>query len=150
MGGDVTADAAIDYAIGTPDVDAFAALFETTGWNAEYRLAKEELSRALDQSDIVVGAYSGETLVGVGRVVSDGAMHALLVDVIVEPAFQGRGIGTAVMQRLLDHCLGRNIRDIQLFCARGKRAFYERLGFRARDDDAPGMEYVGARPDRDQ
>jgi hypothetical protein len=37
--------------------------------------------------------------------------------------------------------LDANIRDIQLFCARGQRAFYEKRGFVARPDDAPGMQY---------
>jgi len=30
--------------------------------------------------------------------------------------------------------------QVQLFSARGKREFYERLGFAARPDDGPGME----------
>jgi hypothetical protein len=32
---------------------------------------------------------------------------------------------------------------VQLFSARGKRDFYERLGFVARPDDGPGMELSG-------
>ncbi len=136
------------YRAGIPPVEAFAALFETTGWNDEFRepMSFGDFERALGASDLAVGVYDrDDRLVGVGRVLSDGALHALIVDVIVEPSMQGRGIGTAIMQRLVAHCRERGIRDVQLFCARGKREFYERLGFRSRDPEAPGMQLVDDR-----
>ena len=68
-------------------------------------------------------------------------MHAMIYDVIVLPEYQGHGIGGRIMELLIRQCLHANIRDIQLFSARGKRGFYERYGFVARPDDAPGMHY---------
>jgi GNAT superfamily N-acetyltransferase len=78
--------------------------------------------------------------VGTGLVLSDGAMHALIVDVIVLPEMRGHGVGTEIMKRLVARCREAGILQIQLFSARGKRGFYERLGFVARPDDGPGME----------
>jgi GNAT superfamily N-acetyltransferase len=60
---------------------------------------------------------------------------------IVHPEYQGRGIGTQILHLLVDWCERAGIRDIQLFCARGKLKFYEKNGFIPRPEDAPGMQY---------
>ena len=135
--------AKIDYRVQTPKPDAFAALFETTGWNEEYRATAAELTRALENSWYVLSVYDGERLVGTGRLVSDGAIHAMVFDVIVHPTYQHRGIGSEILRRLVEKCRSSDIRDVQLFCARGKQPFYERQGFRARPADAPGMQLDG-------
>lgn len=97
---------------------------------------------AFDASWYVASAYDDGRLVGTGRVVSDGLVHAMVYDLIVLPEFQGMGIGAALLDRLVRRCTQSRIRDIQLFCARGKRPFYEKRGFVARPTDAPGMQYV--------
>lgn len=122
----------------------YARLFATTGWNAEYGFTDVELSQAIAQSWFAVSVWAGPELVGYGRVIADGIHHALIADLIVHPDWQGRGIGRAVLERLVDHCRAARIRDIQLFCARGKADFYRRAGFRERPADAPGMELPSA------
>ncbi len=51
------------------------------------------------------------------------------MDLIVRPDYQGRGIGSRILQELVERCR-----------ARGKAGFYERHGFAARPADAPGMQ----------
>ncbi len=133
----------IRYESRVPGPDDFWKLFATTGWNDEYHLTPEELYAAIAHAWHVISAYRDDHLVGFGRVVSDGVLHAMIYDLIVDPEFQSAGIGAEVLKRLVALCKAANIRDIQLFSARGKREFYEKRGFRARSDDAPGMEYVG-------
>jgi len=130
-----------EYRQTTPDIDALYALYQTTGWYDEYPIHIDELALAIGNSQFTLCAYAGEKLVGFGRVVTDGALHAMIYEMIVEPGYQGKGIGKAILQMLVDNCRQANIRDIQLFCARGKRGFYEKHGFDARPDDAPGMQY---------
>jgi GNAT superfamily N-acetyltransferase len=124
-----------------PDKDEYFALFETTGWNASYRLTPEDLERANQNSWLVVSAYDGSKLVGFGRVLTDHVMHAMIFDMIVLPDYQGRGIGTMILNRMVERCLELGVGDIQLFCARGKMAFYEKNGFEPRPGDAPGMQF---------
>jgi ribosomal protein S18 acetylase RimI-like enzyme len=123
-----------------PSKDEFWRLFATTGWNDEYMRSADELMSALSRSTCVVSAYDDGALVGFGRVVSDGALHAMIYDLIVSPDHQCRGIGAEILRRLVTFCRQEGISDIQLFCAKGKRHFYEQRGFRARPEDAPGME----------
>lgn len=133
----------IRYESRVPGPEDFWKLFATTGWNDEYRLSAEALYAAITNSWHVISVYRDDHLVGFGRVVSDGLLHAMIYDLIVDPEFQSVGIGAEVLKRLVESCKAANIRDIQLFSARGKREFYEKRGFRARADDSPGMEYVG-------
>ena len=132
----------INFRAGLPTNDQFWKLFQTTGWNENYRLSPDELIQALRSSWYVLGAYDNEQLVGFGRLVSDGIVHAMIYDLIVLPEYQGQGIGGKILERLIEKCRETGIRDIQLFCAKGKRSFYERRGFVARPDHAPGMQYV--------
>jgi len=132
----------VEYRTVAPKADEFFALFETTGWNAKYAATSEDLARAVESSWRTLSAYAGESLIGFGRAVSDGVMHAVLFDVIVHPDYQRRGIGSEILTRLVRSCREAGIHDIQLFAAHGKHTFYERHGFRARPCDAPGMEYV--------
>jgi GNAT superfamily N-acetyltransferase len=132
----------IEFHTRIPARDQFWELFQTTGWNEKYRLAPDDLLRALQASWYMLSAYDGERLVGFGRLVSDGVLHATVDELIVLPEYQGQGIGGKILEMLVEKCREAGVHDIQLFSARGKREFYEKRGFRARPDDAPGMQYV--------
>lgn len=134
----------IRYNSEIPSSEQAFVLFENTGWNEVYKITESEYEHVLQACWYMVCAYEREKLVSMGRMVSDGILHAMIYEMIVDPAYQGQGIGTQILKRLVDHCRSKRIRDIQLFCARGKRPFYEKNGFTARPDDAPGMQY---RPD---
>lgn len=140
----------LEFRESVPDANEYLVLFESTGWNREYGLSAGELQDAMRRSWYLVTAYNGEQLVGTGRIISDGVFHGLIVNVIVSPSYQKRGLGTALMQRLLEHCRAHHIRDVQLFCAAGKAPFYARLGFVRRDEGAPGMDLLRRLPDCQQ
>jgi GNAT superfamily N-acetyltransferase len=132
----------IEYRAQVPDPVAFVGLFETTGWDPQGRLTVEAAAEALGHTWYAASAYDGARLVGTGRIIGDGVLHALLVDVIVDPAYRRRGIGSGIVERLVAECRAHRIFYTQLFCARGNRGFYERLGFAVRPEDAPGMQLV--------
>ena len=132
----------IDFRAEVPASNQFWKLFQTTGWNEKYQLSPDELVQALRTSWYVLSAYEDEKLIGFGRLVSDGVLHAMVYELIVLPEYQGQGIGGKLLEKLVEKCKGTGVRDIQLFCARGKREFYEKRGFASRPDDAPGMQYV--------
>jgi GNAT superfamily N-acetyltransferase len=134
---------AIELRTQLPAIDAYDALFQTTGWTSRQPVTPEILALSLEKSWYCVFAYDGDELVGAGHVVTDGRLHAILYDVIVAPDHQHQGIGKLIVGRLVQKCLEAQIRTIQLFCAPGKQAFYEQLGFVARPADGPGMQFKG-------
>lgn len=129
----------IEYRIGKPDAAEFFKLFETTGWNEEYKADINDIDKVLDNSWYIVSAYEDGKLVGTGRMITDGILHAMIFDMIVEPGCQGRGIGAEILKMLVGKCKKQKIRDVQLFCAKGKARFYSKNGFVERPGDAPGM-----------
>jgi len=105
----------IDYTTNLPDKDQYFKLFESTGWNKEYNLDKEQVFETLLNSWYMICAYKDDKLVGFGRIISDGIMHALILDMIILPEFQNNGIGSIILDKLKEKCILHNIRDIQLF-----------------------------------
>ena len=133
-------DLAIEYLVELPTPDEFERLFRSSGWTEAFDVPADRLAASLPHAWYSVCARRGGRIVGSGLVLSDGVLHALIVDVIVLPDLRGHGVGTEIMKRLIARCQEAGILQVQLFSARGKRGFYERLGFEARPDDGPGME----------
>ena len=131
----------ISYVHDLPSQDEYFKLFESTEWFRVRRPSKEELILTLSRSYFFVMAYDGDKLVGSGRIVSDGILHAMIYDMIIDPEYQRKGIGTKILNIIIDKCIENNIGDIQLFCAQGKKKFYLKSGFEIRAEDAPGMFY---------
>jgi GNAT superfamily N-acetyltransferase len=126
-----------------PDKIEYYNLFESTGWNKKYMMGPGLLHEAINNSWFLTCVYNESNLIGFGRVVSDGVLHALIVDLIVAPDFQNCGIGKLILRELVAKCKSAAIPDIQLFCAKGKEDFYIKQGFKSRSLDSPGMEFVG-------
>lgn len=67
-----------------------------------------------------------------GRLVGDGAMYWYLQEIIVLPEYQGKGIGKAIVNRLLDYIQNTAIRgtkiSVGLTAVKGKEPFYEKFG----------------------
>jgi ribosomal protein S18 acetylase RimI-like enzyme len=86
--------------------------------------------RLLRQSDHVVLAVDDETGSAVGFVtaISDGVLCAYIPLLEVLPAYQGRGIGTELMRRMLVSL--RDLYAVDLLCDPEVQPFYARLGMR--------------------
>ena len=72
-------------------------------------------------------AWDGERLVGSVRVLTDGYFFACVSEILVDPAYQRRGIGRELMRRALDRApRGKLFRGAQPEAV----GFFERLGYR--------------------
>jgi ribosomal protein S18 acetylase RimI-like enzyme len=123
-----------------PNIDDYWDLFQTTGWNDEYNFTKQDLACANENCWYSISLYDSSKLIGFGRVISDGVHHAFIVDLIIHPVYQGRGFGSILLDKLVSKCMVYKIRDVQLFAAKDKYAFYEKFGFEKRTINAPGMQ----------
>lgn len=85
----------------------------------------------LRHTDVAVTAWDGDVLIGFGRVLTDYVYRATIWDVIVDKAYQGQGIGTDIVQRILNH---PRLKNVELFwlCTR-MPSFYEKLGFSSKE-----------------
>ncbi len=135
------------YSEEVPETEKFMALFLSTGWNESYKLNADDLAKALAQSWFTYSAYDKDQLVGFGRLICDGVVHALIIDLIILPEYQGKGLGKFILEKLVDKCKQDQIRDIQLFSAKNKAEFYKKSGFTERPELSPGMELKWFRKD---
>jgi ribosomal protein S18 acetylase RimI-like enzyme len=85
----------------------------------------------LANTDLFVCAWDGERLVGFGRVLTDYVYRASIWDIIVDKAYQGQGIGTELVQRILDHPRLKQV-ELLWLCTRTP-GFYEKLGFSSKE-----------------
>lgn len=103
-------------------------LYKSVGWSNYYE-HPEMLQKAYAGSLCVLAAYEIETLVGIVRAVGDGSSILFIQDILVYPAFQRKGIGTALMQALLERY--PHVYQIELATDSTAKtiAFYKSLGF---------------------
>ncbi len=87
----------------------------------------EALATVFGNSMFRCFVYAGSVLAGAGRVLADGLDCAYLADVAVHPAHQGRGLGKAIIQRLVTMSQGH--KKIILYANPGTEGFYGKLGF---------------------
>lgn len=87
----------------------------------------KKLEQAFRNSWLRVFAFHGTELVGTGRALSDGVWRAAIYDVAVLPEYQGKGVGSKIVQHLVQ---AANVDVVMLYAAPGKQAYYERFGFR--------------------
>mgnify|MGYP004705138603 CR=1 FL=1 len=74
-------------------------LYESLGWNDFLKLDERELNQGMKQSWLVIYAYDSETLVGTGRIISDGIINAYLCGLGVADTYRNQGIGTEISRR---------------------------------------------------
>ncbi|WP_328561766.1 GNAT family N-acetyltransferase [Streptomyces coelicoflavus] len=88
----------------------------------------EALATVYGNSRYMCFVHAGDVLVGAGRALADGVDCAYIADVAVHPEYQGRGLGSDIIRKLLELADGH--KRIILYAAPGAEAFYRRLGFR--------------------
>lgn len=93
----------------------------------------DQVERALKNDLLDVVAIVNNEVVGMGRLVGDGVMYWYLQEIIVLPEYQGKGIGTGIVNYLLEyikkHTEDETFTSVGLTAAEGKTSFYERFGF---------------------
>jgi ribosomal protein S18 acetylase RimI-like enzyme len=104
------------------------ALYASVGWTA-YTDQPERLAEAVQGSSAVAVARAGDELVGLARVVSDGATICYLQDVLVHPDHQRSGIGRRLAGMLFDRFSHVRQKVLLTDDEPGQKAFYESLGF---------------------
>jgi GNAT superfamily N-acetyltransferase len=119
------------------DREAVLSLYQSVGWSAYVR-DPGTLMRALEGSSTVVIAQGDGDLIGLARVVSDGATICYLQDVLVRPSAHRLGIGAQLVQAALAPYTHVRQKVLLTDDEPGQRAFYEALGYRETRDHGDG------------
>lgn len=106
-------------------VKALADLRESVGWNRMER----EYNDPLITSYYHIAVYEDEKLIGYIDSVSNGVTDAYIQDLMVSPDHQGKGIGTKLLNRMIEYLKEKHIYMISVVYDECLKPFYERFRF---------------------
>ncbi len=121
-----------------PKVEEYLALREAVGWG---RLDEQMTARGLARALFTVCLVHEGNVIGCGRVIGDGGLYYYLQDIIVLPAFQGKGLGKRLMKAIMAYLEEHAHPDafVGLMAAKDVSDFYTQFGFTVRPPERPGM-----------
>lgn len=108
----------------------YCRLRKSVGWLS---YSEEQVREFLKRNLYTVVAIDKNCAIAMGRLIGDGMYH-MIVDVVVRPEYQKRGIGTHIVKMLAGYVEDRvptgGRASIFLAAENGKEGFYERMGFK--------------------
>ena len=120
-------------------LEGVLALYRANKWSSAQK--PERLRKALLASDSLVTAWDGTRLIGLGNAISDGCLVVYYPHLLVLPDYQGRGIGTELMRRLMARYEGFHQ---HMLVADGRAVdFYRKCGFERSGKTEPMWIYSG-------
>ncbi len=103
-------------------------------------LSQEQLARSLRQSSAWLAAQDADgRIIGVARLLGDGVRWAGLYDVMVAPAWRGKGLGKALVRLALAHPAARGASKVFLR-TRDAHGLYRGFGFGPAPAPEPGLD----------
>lgn len=134
----------LQYIENNPTPEEFNYISQKTG-----NVIREEsvIEEAFTNTLYSISVYDGDNIVGYGRLVGDKTMVIYLQSIMIIPEYQRQGIGTEIINRLVDKVKEYKGKSPELRCYlfsyKGKETLYEKFGFvtRPNDEYGAGMMY---------
>ncbi len=133
----------ITYKEYTPTPEEFNNLTEAVDWGTrENKIIEEALKHTLYSLCV----YDENKLIGYGRIIGDKTIFLYIQDIMVIPKYQGKKIGTGIMNKLIEKIneykkVNPEIRTY-LGATKGKESFYEKFGFISRPNEELGAGMI--------
>ena len=117
-------------------------LRNSVGWDSK---DEKIIQNAITNSAIVKKIIINNKVVGMARAIGDG-LYYLIVDVVVNQEFQGKGLGKILIEEIVKEVYNKTKEgqkaSINLISMQGKEEFYEKCGFRKIPFDFTGYGLI--------
>ncbi|MEO5806812.1 GNAT family N-acetyltransferase [Devosia sp.] len=131
-----------DYVItsGIPGQEEFRALRVAAGLSPKTQAAAEA---GLPNTVFAVMIRHENQLIGMGRIIGDGGMAFQITDIAVRPEHQGRGLGKAIVGRLVAYLRENAPKSayVSLIADGAAQHLYAKFGFEPVTPEAIGMAF---------
>ena len=119
----------IQFSQSLADIDLYQLqeLFNLAAFWAKERSIKD-WGIAIANSEPVVSIWDRELLIGFARATSDGIYRATIWDVAIHPDYQGKGLGSKLVETVLSHPRMQRVERVYLMTTH-QQEFYEKIGF---------------------
>ncbi len=104
-------------------------LFQQTSW-ADSR-SPLDIQLMLDRSQITLGVWDEDHLIGFARVITDDLYRAVIDDVVVDRAYRNQGVASHMLEKILKRT--EHIEVVMLDCDADLIGFYDQFGFKPKD-----------------
>lgn len=112
------------------DLDALFALYTAVGWPA-YTKDIQQLALGIQQSLEVITVWHEQQLIGLIRSVGDGETILYIQDLLVHPAYQNKGIGTQLIEKMVQAYPKVRQKVLLTENEQRTRRFYEKCQFQS-------------------
>jgi ribosomal protein S18 acetylase RimI-like enzyme len=121
-----------------PDVDDYRRLRRICGLTPRSAAAAEV---GLPNTVFAVTIRHASQIVGMGRIIGDGALFLHIVDIAVDPAHQGLGLGKVIMAALMAHIEANAPAEVHVSLMADGNAYrlYAQFGFEPVAPQSLGM-----------
>ncbi len=112
------------------NADDFIRLFAAAGWG---ELPRDMVEVVLRNSWATFSVHMDGETIAMARLLGDGAMSFFLKDFVVDPRYQGKGIGRSLLAHV-ENYIAAQLKPgwngyLQLVSAKGKEGFYQHCGY---------------------
>jgi ribosomal protein S18 acetylase RimI-like enzyme len=105
--------------------DQVARLRELVNWDSRV----EKFKKKLGNTYLCVACFANDELIGYVDVVSDGIDDAYIRDLVVHPDYQRRGIGSKLLEMVINRVKSDGIKMINVVFEPRLTAFYKKASF---------------------
>lgn len=120
----------MEYRENSLTYEEYVSLRISVGWN---NFDEGQVSDSISNSIYNITAIDNGRAIAMGRLIGDG-IYFMIVDIVVNPEFQGKGIGSRIIEMLLKYVEDRTPTggrsSVQLIAEQGKEEFYIKRGFK--------------------
>jgi predicted N-acetyltransferase YhbS len=113
----------------------------SVGWNTQ---SIDIVEKGIQNSLYSIIAKEEDKIIGYARTVGDDATIIYIQDVIVRPEYQGKGIGSRIMEKMMAYLMIKYSKGtmVCLMSAKGKERFYQKYGFIQRPNEKYGCGMI--------
>ena len=106
----------------------FNLLYDAVGWGS---YEDEVTKKALDNTFYSISVYDDDKIIGYGRIIGDTICFLYIHDIMVKPEYQGKKIGTLIMNKLIEKIDKVKTENpylrVYLGASKDREKFYEKL-----------------------
>lgn len=96
----MTDQSSFEVIANTPSLEDYMRLRKVAGLSS---FSREAAEKGLQNTWFAVVLVTEGRTIGMGRIVGDGGCFLQIVDIAVEPAYQGQGLGKHIVSALVEH-----------------------------------------------
>ncbi len=128
-------------------IDQIIALYHEAGWWEETEpidppANRHHVRRIIAGSHSFLVAELKNTIIGMGRAISDQESDAYIQDITVSSDYRNKQIGSQIVIRLAKQIESDGLKWIGLIAERNTKSFYEKIGFKPMANATPMLKTI--------